>query len=321
MNSAKQIAAEIEKRNNFILLSHTMPDGDSIGSLLGLYQGLKAMGKEVSMFLQDPVPAIYHYLQGSDLVLSPGQVRGAIKNVIFLDCADEERAGQDALSIIAGRNFTINIDHHSSNTLFGDINYIQPKAAATAELVYELVKTLGIEINPPLANALYAAIIQDTGSFHHSNTTSSTFRTAADLLECGVQLETTRIKLFESKSRGDICLLGRALNSIKFSPDGKIAWMTITYQDAESLGAVDVHPEGIINHTLMVEGVEVGLLFREIAPGQIKIGFRSKGAVDVSKLAIGFSGGGHRQASGAQMDSSMEECQRKVIQAVRDVIT
>lgn len=321
MNSLEQLAAEIAKRDHFILISHTMPDGDSIGSLLGLYQGLRSMGKEVSMFLQDSVPAIYHYLQGSDLVLSPGKVHGAIENVIFLDCADEERAGQDALNVLADRQFTINIDHHQSNTLFGDINYIQPKAAATAELVYELVKNLGITINPPLANALYAAIIQDTGSFHHSNTTPTTFRTAADLLECGVQLEATRIQLFESKSRVDICLLGRALNSIEFSPDGKVAWMTITYQDAESLGALNIHPEGIINHTLMVEGVEVGLLFRETAPDKIKIGFRSKGAVDVSKLAIGFGGGGHRQASGAQMDSSMEECQRKIIQAVRDVIS
>lgn len=321
MNSLEQLATEIEKRDKFILLSHTMPDGDSIGSLLGLYQVLRSMGKEVSMFLQDPVPVIYHYLLGSDLVLSPGQVRGAIENVIFLDCADEERAGQDALNILADRQFTINIDHHQSNTLFGDINYIQPKAAATAELVYALVKKLGIKINPSLANALYAAIIQDTGSFHHSNTTPTTFRTAADLLECGVQLEATRIQLFESKSRAEICLLGRALNSIEFSPDGKVAWMTITYQDAESLGAQNLHPEGIINHTLMVEGVEVGLLFRETAPDKIKIGFRSKGAIDVSELASGFGGGGHRQASGAQMDSSMEECQRKVIQTVRDVIS
>lgn len=321
MNSVEQLAQEIKQRDHFILLSHTMPDGDSIGSLLGLYQGLRAMGKEVLMFLQDPVPAIYSYLQGSDQVLSPGQVNVPVDNVIFLDCADEERAGQDALHVLTNRNFTMNIDHHQSNTLFGDINYIKPQAAATAELVYQLMKTLQVKIDPPLANALYAAIVQDTGSFHHSNTTAATFRTAADLLDCGVQLEKTRIELFESKSRVEICLLGRALNSIQFTPDGKVAWMTITYQDVEDLGARNIHPEGIINHTLMVKGVEVGLLFREIRPGQIKIGFRSKGAVDVSELAVLFGGGGHRQAAGAQSEGSMEACQHKVIQAVRDVIT
>lgn len=321
MNSVEQIARQIEKRDDFILVSHTMPDGDNIGSLLGMYQVLNHMGKKAKMVLQDPVPAIYHYLQGSDQVLTPGQICGAIENVIFLDCADEERAGQEALDVLRDRKFTINIDHHRSNTIFGTMNYINPDAAATAELLYKLIKTLGMKIDPPLANALYAAIVQDTGSFHHSNTTPETLRIAADLLECGVQLETTRIQLFESRSRVDICLLGRALDSIQFSSDGKVAWMTITYQDVESLGAQNIHPEGIINHTLMVKGVEVGLLFREIAPGQIKIGFRSKGVVDVASIADIFGGGGHRQASGAKMDASMEECQNRVIQAIRDVIS
>lgn len=321
MNSLEQVAQAIAKRNNFLLLSHTMPDGDSIGSLLGMYQGLKNMGKEVSMFMQDPVPAMYRYLKGSDKVMLPGQFKGGIENVIFLDCADEERVGEAALEMLGSRRFTINIDHHMSNTLFGDINYIQPQAAATAELVYSLLKMMQIEIDPPLANALYAAIVQDTGSFHHSNTTAGTFRTAADLLDCGVQLDVTRVQLFESKSRVEICLLGRALNSIQFTTDGKIAWMTLTYQDVESLDALDAHPEGIINHTLMVKGVEVGLLFREIAPGQIKVGFRSKGMADVSALAVLFGGGGHRQAAGASMLGTMEECQRKVIEAVRGVIS
>ncbi len=320
MNSLEEIASEIEKRDRFWLVSHSTPDGDSIGSLLALNQALESMGKETTMLLQDPVPHIYHYLQGSEAVLSPGQVRGEPDQLIFLDCADKERVGQDVLNIIAPDSFTINIDHHQSNTLFANMNYVQHQAAATAELIYELVKILGVSIDSPLANALYAGIIQDTGSFHHSNTTPSTFRTAADLLECGVELERTRINLFESKQRVEISLLGHALNSLKFSPEGKIAWMTISYQDAQRLGVIDLHPEGIINHTLMVEGVEVGLLFRETKPGQMKIGFRSKGAVDVSRLAATFGGGGHRQAAGAQMDDSLEECMDKVIQAVRDVI-
>ncbi len=321
MNSVEQIAREIENRDDFILVSHTMPDGDSIGSLLGMYQILSSMGKKVQMVLQDPVPAIYNYLQGSDRVLTPAQICGAIENVIFLDCADEERAGQDVMEVLQGRSYTINIDHHRSNNLFGDMNHIQPEAAAAAELVYKLAKILEVKIEPALANALYAGIIQDTGSFQHSNTTPETFRIAADLLECGVQLETTKIQLFESRSRADICLLGCALNSIQFSSDGKIAWMTITYRDAEKLGAINIHPEGIINHTLMVKGVEVGLLFRETAPGQMKIGFRSKGAVDVASIADLFGGGGHRQAAGARMDAGMEECQSKILEAVRDVIS
>ncbi len=321
MNSLQEIASEIEKRDRFCLVSHATPDGDSIGSLLALHQALESMGKQTTMLLQDPVPHIYHYLPGSDSVLSPRQVKGSFEQLIFLDCADRERAGAEVLKLIAPDSFSMNIDHHESNTQFADINYVEPHAAATGELVYQLLKTMDITISPPLANALYAAIVQDTGSFQHSNTSPKTFRIAADLLECGVQLERTKINLFESKQRVEICLLGHALNSIQFSPEGQIAWMTISYDDARRLGAVDLHPEGIINHTLMVEGVEVGLLFREIKPGQIKIGFRSKGRVDVSSLAKTFGGGGHRQAAGAQMDDSVEKCIDKVLEAVRDVIT
>lgn len=320
MNNITDIAREIKARDHFLLLSHATPDGDSVGSLLGMHQALKDLGKESIMVLQDPIPSIYNYLPDSDKILSPAQLNTEIGNVIFLDCADEERAGQELLNRMGQRGFTINIDHHQSNTMFGDMNYVQPQLAATAELIYNLAKILPVEITPPLANSLYAGIIQDTGSFHHSNTRPGTFRIAADLLECGVDLDQTRINLFESQSRAEVCLLGFALNSIQFSPDGKIAWMTISYQDARTLGALDLHPEGIINHTLMVAGVEVGLLFREIKPGLIKIGYRSKGRVDVAQLAAAFGGGGHRQASGAQMEASMELVQDQVIKAVKDVM-
>lgn len=321
MNSLKEIAQEVQKRDNFWLISHAIPDGDSIGSLLALYQALITMGKKASMVLQDPVPHIYDYLSGSDQVLSPSQVSAGLRQVIFLDCADRDRVGDEVLKLIAPDGFSINIDHHEGNTCFADFNYIKPQAAATGELVYQLLELLEVEIDPPMANALYAAIIQDTGSFQHSNTSPTTFRIAADLLERGVDLKLTKVKLYESRKREEMRMLGHALNSIKFSPDGKIAWMTITYEDAKRLGVIDLHPEGIINHTLKVEGVEVGLLFREIKPKEIKVGFRSKGAVDVSRIAALYEGGGHRQAAGAQVNGDIKVCIENVVRTVRDVIT
>ncbi|CFX67730.1 Phosphoesterase, DHHA1 [Syntrophomonas zehnderi OL-4] len=321
MKNLKKIAREIQKRDNFWLISHAIPDGDSIGSLLALGQALTAMGKKTGMVLKDPVPHIYNYLRGSEQVLSPDQVNGELSQVIFLDCADRERAGEEVLKLIAPDCFSINIDHHESNTCFADLNCIQPRAAATGEIIYQLLKVLDIKIEPAMANALYAAIIQDTGSFQHNNTTPATFRIAADLLECGADLELTKIKLFESKKREEICLLGHALNGIQFSPDGKLAWMSISFEDAKRLGVIDLHPEGIINHTLKVEGVEVGLLFREIRPKEIKVGFRSKGAFDVSRMAALYEGGGHRQAAGAQVNGDLEACIENVVQTVRDVIT
>lgn len=320
MNSIADIAREIKDRDNFLLLSHAIPDGDSVGSLLGMHRLLQNLGKKSRMVLQDPIPHIYHYLVGSSEVMKPEQLGGEAENVIFLDCADEERVGMELLARLKQRGFTINIDHHQSNTMFGDINCVQPQIAATSELVYYLAKALPVKINAPLANALYAGIVQDTGSFHHSNTRAETFRTAADLLECGVDLGQTRINLFESKTRAEMSLLTCALKSMQFSADGKIAWMTITYNEAENLGVLALHPEGIINHTIMVEGVEVGLLFRETKPGTIKVGYRSKGRIDVARLASAFGGGGHRQAAGASIEGSMDQVKEQVLTAVREVI-
>lgn len=320
MNNMIEVARVIKARDNFLLVGHAIPDGDCVGSLLGMHQILKNLGKQSRMVLQDPIPHIYNYLSGSAEVMLPSQLNDTVENVIFLDCADEDRAGQELLSKLGQRGFTINIDHHQSNTLFGDVNLIQPNMAATAELLYHLATILPVKITPALANALYAGIVQDTGSFHHSNTRSETFRIAADLLECGVDLNQTRINLFESKSRGEMNLLTCALHSMRYSEDGKIAWMTITYKEAESLGVLDLHPEGIINHTLMVEGVEAGILFRETNPGIIKVGFRSKGRIDVARLAAAFGGGGHRQAAGVTMEGSLDQIKERVITAVREVM-
>lgn len=319
MNKMIEVAGAIKARDNFLLVGHAIPDGDCVGSLLGMHQIMKNLGKQSHMVLQDPIPHIYHYLPGSAEVMLPSQLNTKAENVIFLDCADEDRAGQELLSKLGQRGFTINIDHHQSNTMFGNVNLIQPNMAATAELLYLLATFLPVKITPALANALYAGIVQDTGSFHHSNTRAETFRIAADLLECGVDLNQTRINLFESKSRGEMNLLTCALHSMRYSEDGKIAWMTITYKEAESLGVLDLHPEGIINHTLMVEGVEAGILFRETKPGIIKVGFRSKGRIDVARLAATFGGGGHRQAAGVTMEGSLDQIKELIIIAVREV--
>lgn len=320
MNSINDIASAIKERDNFLLMSHAIPDGDSIGSLLAMHQLLQKLGKKSRMVLKDPVPYIYHYLPGSNEVMKPEQLEGKEENVIFLDCADEERVGKRLLARLTERGYTMNIDHHKTNTMFGDTNCVRPEMAATAEILYYLAKTLLPAIEAPLANALYAGIVQDTGSFRHSSTRADTFRIAADLIECGVDQELTRINLFESKTRAEMALLICALNSMQFSADGKKAWMTITYQDAEKLNVHGLHPEGIINHTVMVEGVEVGILFRETKPGTIKVGYRSKGSVDVARLAQAFGGGGHRQAAGATMLGSLEQVKEQVLNAVREVI-
>lgn len=320
MNNWGQIAREIKKKDNYLLVGHSIPDGDCIGSLIGLYLGLLSLGKKVQMLLQDPVPSIYEYLAASDAVRSVTGLQEPFVNVIFLDCSDEERVGDNAISIVADRKFSINIDHHLSNLLFGDLNYVDGKSSSTAELVYELLCELKVEISPDMAHALYVGIVQDTGCFQHNSTTGSTFRTAAALMDIGIDLDQVKLNLFESKSKAEVQLLCLALQNISFSSNDKIAWMVLNYEDVKAIGAQDICPEGIINYALTIKGVEVGLLFREITPGFIKIGFRSKGEVDVAALAAKFGGGGHRRAAGAKQEGTMAEVKHQIIMTVESVV-
>ncbi|MCX5780783.1 MAG: DHH family phosphoesterase [Firmicutes bacterium] len=320
MNDLTKIAQAIKKRDDFLLVGHSIPDGDCIGSLLGMYLGLVSLGKKVKVLLQEPVPVIYRYLAGSEVVVRPEQLVQSIRNVIFLDCSDVERTGDKVAGLFNGSQFAINIDHHHSNTCFGQLNYVDAHAASTAELVFQVLRKLQVNIDTDIAKALYVGLLQDTGGFQHSSTTGDTLRTAAELLDKGVDLDQVKLNLFESKSRAEVMLLSLALKNINFSSSGRIAWMILNHDDVAAVGALDICPEGIINYALTIKGVEVGLMFREISPGLIKVGFRSKGTVDVAALAAEFGGGGHHRAAGAKHDGNMEEAEREVILAVESVV-
>lgn len=320
MNSLERIAGLLAEEDNYLLVGHAIPDGDCIGSILGLYQGLQAMGRELRILLQDPAPAIYSYLPFIDRIETQEQLKDFNGVAVFLDCSDEERVGEDALKVLSNCRLTINIDHHQSNTYFADYNYVDAGAAAAAEIIYQLLLELKVKITPGIANALYAGIIMDTGSFLNGNTTPKVMRITADLLAQGADANLARIRLFESKTWQEILLLRLALQKMELSEDGKIAWINLNYEELSAIGATAFCPEGIINYTRMIEGVEVGLLFREIEPGQIKIGLRSKRDIDVAALAAKFNGGGHKQAAGARQQGDLSEIQIRVIQSVKDVI-
>jgi len=320
MNKLKEIASKVMDKDDFLLVGHKAPDGDCIGSMLGLYLGLLAMGKRVRMLLSDPVPPVYHYLSAVEQVELPGEIGSIPKNLIFLDCSDEQRVGQEVFSLIQDRNCSFNIDHHLSNDSFADFNYIDTSAAATAEIISELLLLMPINISAAMADTLLAGIIMDTGCFLNANTTAKTLRIAAELINLGASVNLARISLFESKSRKEVLILQQALQHLDFSADGRIAWMSLPYNELVAIEAEDLYPEGLINHTRMIEGVEVGILFREMPAGKVKVGFRSRGQVDVAALAAQFGGGGHRQASGVQCEGKLEEVKSTIIQAVEDVI-
>lgn len=320
MNHLVEIAYRLRQRDKFILVGHSIPDGDCIGSLLALYLGLQSLGKKVQICSQDPVPPLYHYLPVLEAILPVSQVEQPVENVVFLDCGDPSRVGEELLQALSARRCSFNLDHHQGNQLFADYNYVDTEAAATAEIVFELLKLMQVVVNQSMARCLYAGMVMDTGSFMNSNTRSHTMRAAAQLIELGADVGEARINLLESKPLKEVFLMRQALQHLELSADGRIAWMVLSLAEVERLEAGQVHPEGIINIARSIKGVEVSLLFREVSPGKVKVGFRSRGQVDVARLAARFDGGGHKQAAGAQLQGSLEQVIVRVLDAVKDVM-
>lgn len=319
-DSWAEISQAITRYQDFVIVGHSIPDGDCIGSIVALYLGLVAAGKDVVAVLDDEVPSIYCFLEGSRMIRKPVEVETWPKQVIYLDCSDRERVGDTLAPYLARCSFIINIDHHISNSFFGDLNRVESEAASTAELVLELLDELGVCLNPSIAAAIYTGIVMDTGGFQYGNTRPRTMRVAARLLEEGADIDNIRINLFESRERVEISLLQRALSSLDFTIDGKVAWMLLSYQDLVELEAHQYHFEGLINYARFIKGVEVGMLFREIEPGVVKIGFRSKSYVDVNQLARRFGGGGHPRAAGAQLYGDIHHIRDEVVEMVREVV-
>jgi len=320
MKDLQVIADAIKKEEYLAVVGHAVPDGDCVGSVLGLFLGLKQLGKNVVAYLPDRVPAQYHYLYRSDQIQMPGEPLPTGTTVIFVDCGDEQRVGEAFLPLLAERGITFNLDHHRSNPHFGNYNYVDVTAAATAEIIYELLLALQVSVTPDIAQALFAGIVMDTGSFLNGNTTAKSLRIAADLMDAGVDIDHSRISLFESKPKAEVALMARALDNLEVSPDGKMAWISLPYAEVAEVGALELFPETLINYTRMIDGVEVGMLFREIKPGTVKVGFRSKGKVDVASLASRFGGGGHLQAAGARQSGSLSEVIERVLIVVKDVM-
>lgn len=319
MNQLEDIASQLLQQQDLVLVGHAIPDGDCIGSMLGLACALRALGKRVEMMLENPVPVIYHYLPSWNDIKAPQKMERGGFAAVWLDCSDQYRVDQVVREALVGAQLVINIDHHPGNSLFGDYNFVDTQAAACAEIIYRLLNIMAVPITADIANCLYAGLIMDTGRFLNSNTTSLTMQIGAELLKSGASVEMARNNLFESKPLKEVVLLKYALQHLGLSEDGKVAWMCLSLDEAVQADACDYHPEGIINYTRMISGVEVGLLFREVAPGQVKVGFRSRGRVDVASLAREFGGGGHRLAAGASLKGSLEEAAARILARVKDV--
>jgi len=302
----ERVGAELRGRERFLLTAHEGPDGDALGSLLGMHHLLTQLGKDSVMFLaakEFPLPVEYRFLPLEEVFHEP-PADMADRTIVFLDCGNIDRMPVDFLT--SGDHFTINIDHHHDNTRFGDVNLVEVGASSTAEIVFDLARHLGAEITPCIASALYVGLITDTGKFMYENATAHTHRVAADLIEAGVDVDDTYRRLYEHVPLEKLKLIARALEGIQLHCGGRLAVSYITTADYEETGAGEEMTEGVIDHLRSIEGVRVAAVIRDLAGrgrSARKTSLRSSdGEVDVSAIARGQGGGGHKRAAGFSTD-------------------
>jgi phosphoesterase RecJ-like protein len=311
MDDLAQVLQEIQQRRRFLVTSHARPDGDAIGSTLALAQILRKMGKSAEIVLGDPVPLLYHPLPGSETIVRSSQVNGDYDAVIILECDSVQRTRLHGLD----NQFLINIDHHASSRPFANINWIDPSAVATAELIFRLAQAAQVKITPEIATCLYTAVLTDTGAFCYAPTNACTFELAKFLVEHGADPGKIAQSVYFSSPMSKMCLLGAALSRLE--RDGEIAWMSVTRHDMERFGALDEDCEGLVNYALSISGIEVAIFFREVAQERIRVSIRSKGAVNVAEIAQKFGGGGHECAGGFSTEGPVEESVKRVLAELR----
>jgi bifunctional oligoribonuclease and PAP phosphatase NrnA len=305
------VAEEIRAGDRFLLTTHENPDGDALGSLLATQRILEALGKDSVMFLtakEFPLPVEYRFLPLDEVFHEPpADITDRV--VIFLDCGNIDRMPVDFLK--NGDNKVINIDHHHDNTRFGTVNLVDVDASCTAEIVFDLAGLLGVELTPEIANALYVALVTDTGKFMYENTDARSHRMAAGLIEAGVEVNDVYRRLYEHAPIEKLKLLAQALERIELVDDGRLAVTYISTDDYAATGASEALTEGVIDHLRTIDGTAVAAVVRDQSEGgraARKVSMRSTdGRVDVSAIARVHGGGGHRRAAGFGTDLPYEQ--------------
>jgi bifunctional oligoribonuclease and PAP phosphatase NrnA len=313
-----QVVELIEKKDRFAITSHVRPDGDSLGSSLGLFWLLKALDKDVEVIMRDPAPHSYQKLPGADNIRVTPAVDRPYDGVFVIECSDIDRPGLNELD--KGKQLVVNIDHHSTTELFGTINWIDSTASAVGEMIYNLCKATGVRVTKEIAECVYTALLTDTGSFHYSNTTERTFKIASELVRTGVKPAKTAEAIFGSYQWPKIELLSEVLSTAKRDESGHVAWMCQTMAMQERTRASDEDADGFVNYPLAVEEVEATALFKECSPGVYRTSLRSKGDVNVAKIAEQFGGGGHRNAAGCTLTGELAEIEQKLVPLLQDAV-
>ena len=310
--SAEQIAAirdAILQRQRFVVTSHSRPDGDAIGSQVAMAYALRALGKEAQLVGADPAPPQFQVFPGvRDIQVSPA-VHGDFDAAIVMECSDLSRTGVEGFD----KYFIINIDHHPGNKSYGAINWFDPGAAACSEMVFDVIEALGVTLTPEIATHIYIAILTDTGGFHFSHITPRTFEICRRCTEAGAQPEAIARAVYDTSTMGRLRLMGAVLHNLEFESGGRAAVAALTLKLLQDTGATHEDSDGLINIPLTVNDIQAVAFFKEIAPDNFRISLRSKGDIDVNRVAGAFGGGGHKNAAGCSLIGPYADVRRKVV--------
>jgi phosphoesterase RecJ-like protein len=317
----KEAVSFIHERDDFLIVSHVQPDGDAISSTVIVGWLLQKLGKKFTMLNEGPVPTRLQYLWNCTNIhsISEAPPQRLYRHVICVDCADYARVGRAKLWFAPDAQL-LNIDHHPTNDGFGQVNILKTHAAATAEILFELLDELKLVIDKDVATAIYTGLLTDTGGFRYSNTSPLVMAMASRLLEAGVDGPELAEYLLERMTMGQLHVTQRGLSRLTFSPDQQIGWLWVTSEDLEETGATNEDLEGLVNYPRNIEGVEVGILFKQNGQQSVKVSMRSAGRVNVAAVAQHFGGGGHVRAAGCRLTTLLPEAISEVIAVVQKAL-
>ncbi|WP_054956118.1 DHH family phosphoesterase [Paenibacillus dakarensis] len=318
LQQAKKFLLE---HDDYLIVSHVQPDGDAVSSTLAVGWLLSCLGKKFTMINEGPIPKRMNSLWHADelINMSEQKPQRTFNKVICVDCADFDRVGRTK-ELFSEDVVIMNVDHHPTNNRYGTVNVVLPEAAATAEILFDLLSLFDIKWDAEVATAIYTGLLTDTGGFRYSNTTPKVMGIASTLLSYGVDGPELAESLLEEMTLPQLNVLVAALNTLKMSADGKVAWVHVTPEHMQASGAINEDLEGIVNYPRNIQGVEVGILFKQINSGAVKVSLRSAGKVDVAALAQSFGGGGHVRAAGCRIEGSLEDIINQVVERVNQAL-
>lgn len=312
-----QVVELIENKSTFGITTHIKPDGDGVGSSLGLCWLLRSLGKSAEVIVHGEVPPAYKSLPGADEIRDVKAIDSQYDAIFVIECSDLSRPG------IAGLDseFTVNIDHHATSEHFGTINWIDSTASAVGEMIYNLCKAIGGRVTKEIAECVYMALVTDTGSFHFSNTTDRTLKVASELIKAGAKPAAISEAVYNNYPWSRVELMRQVIGTIKRHAEGRIASMRQTLEMRRIAGAVDGDNNGFVNIPLAARDVLASIYMREVGENKYRVSLRSKGDINVARVAEKFGGGGHANAAGCSVEGNWDEKEAEIVARLRAEIS